>query len=162
MGPNSLPLGYVDSLRSVSGVLNMSNQNVVLDRAKRRGLAIGVLLGAFFGVATSLVFLLLIIGPTLGLAAGITGLREGPAGRSRAATGGGLLIGMGVVYLCGALNTMNSCQGQEVCGGDSALPLLGLALVILTLGVVVVAISRPAAASSTAPAMPPVGDLSND
>ncbi len=94
-------------------------------------------MGAFLGVATFLLFPLLIIGPFVGLAIGVTGLREGLVGRPRAATGAGILIGMGVVYLAGALNTLTACQGQQVCGGSSALPFLGLALVVLALGLAV-------------------------
>jgi hypothetical protein len=49
--------------------------------------------------------------------------------------GAGILIGIGVLYLAGAVNTLAACQGQEVCGGSSALPFLGLALGVLALGV---------------------------
>ena len=89
------------------------------------------------GFATSLVFLLIIVGPLLGLGVAIAGLRRGLGGRPRANAGGGLLIGIGSVYLVGALNTLDSCLGQEVCGGASALPFLVFAVVVLALGLLV-------------------------
>ena len=89
------------------------------------------------GFATSLVFLLIIIGPLLGLGLAVAGLRSGLDGRPRATVGGGLLIGVGSVYLLGALNTLNSCQGQDVCGGASALPFLGFAVAVLAVGLLV-------------------------
>ena len=90
------------------------------------------------GFATSLVFLLIIIGPLLGLGLAIAGLRSGLDGRSRANVGGGLLIGIGSVYLLEALNTLNSCQGQnDVCGDASALPFLGFAVAVLAVGLLV-------------------------
>jgi hypothetical protein len=115
----------------------MDTQNSVFRRTNRGALALGVILGAFLGVATSLLFPLLIVGPSVGLATAITGLRNGPTGRSRAIAGGGLLIGAGVVYLYGAVNTLIACQGQDVCGGTSVLPFLAFALVVISLGLVV-------------------------
>ena len=97
----------------------------------------GVLVGIVLGLFTSFVFLLIIIGPLLGLSIAVIGLRGGFHGRSQAAAGGGLLIGTGIVYLYGALNTLISCHGQDVCGGASALPFLGLALFVLALGALV-------------------------
>jgi hypothetical protein len=89
-----------------------------------------------------LVFLLIIIGPLLGLGLAIAGLRSGIDGRSRANRGGGLLIGMGSVYLLEAVNTFNSCNGpNDVCGDASALPFLGFAVAILVVGLVVEGIS---------------------
>ena len=74
----------------------------------------------------------------LGLGLVIAGLSSGFDGRSRASAGGGLLIGMGSVYLLEALNTFNSCHGQnDVCGDASALPFLGFAVVVLALGLLV-------------------------
>ncbi|MBA2718050.1 MAG: hypothetical protein H0U52_02240 [Chloroflexi bacterium] len=89
------------------------------------------------GLATSFVFLTLVIGPLLGLFVAVTGLRDGFDGRSRAAVGGGMLIGIGGFYLYGALNTLISCQGQDVCGGASPLPLFGFAMVLVALGLLV-------------------------
>lgn len=86
----------------------MDDQDFLFNRVKPGAPVVGVLLGALLGVATSLSFLLLIIGLLLGVGAGALGLRGSPAGRSRAAMGGGMLIGQGAVYLCGALNTLSS------------------------------------------------------
>ena len=115
----------------------MSDLDVLSDRSGITSLALGLLLGVLLGLATSLVFLLIIIGPLLGLGLAIAGLRSGLDGRPRAKMGGGLLIGMGTVYLLGALNTLISCQGQDVCGGVSVLPFLGFAVVLLVLGLLV-------------------------
>jgi hypothetical protein len=115
----------------------MSDPRVLSDRSRITSLALGILLGSLLGFATSLVFLLIIIGPLLGLGLAIAELRSGFDGRSRANVGGGLLIGIGSVYLLEALNTLNSCQGQDVCGGASALPFLGFAVVVLALGLLV-------------------------
>jgi len=100
-----------------------------------RQLVLGVLVGVGLGLGTSLVFPLIAIGPGLGLWLGSSGLGDGPAGRSRVATGAGLLIGAGSVYLVGAVNTLMSCWGQEVCGGTSVLPFLGYAVLLLAIGV---------------------------
>ncbi len=121
----------------------MVNRPVSSETSQIRGLAAGVVGGVVLGLFTSLVFLLVIIGPLLGLSVAVLGLRGGFEGRSEAATGGGVLIGMGVVYVYGALNTLISCQGQEVCGGSSAVPFLGLALVVLAVGASVEAVSLP-------------------
>jgi hypothetical protein len=115
----------------------MNNPSVLPDRSKISSLALGLLLGVPLGFATSLVFLLIIIGPLLGSGLAVAGLRSGLDGRSRANVGSGLLIGIGSVYLLEALNTLNSCQGQDVCGGTSALPFLGFAVVVLALGLLV-------------------------
>lgn len=115
----------------------MSDPSVLSDRSSITSLALGLLLGVLLGFATSLVFLLIIIGPVLGLGLAIAGLTSGRDGRPRANVGGGLLIGMGSVYLLGALNTLNSCQGQDVCGGASALPFLGFAVAVLAVGLLV-------------------------
>ena len=72
----------------------MGKQTVSRDRAQVTGLIAGVLVGAFLGIATSVVFLLIIIGPLLGLGIAVTGLRDGFGGRSRAAAGGGWLFGV--------------------------------------------------------------------
>ncbi len=93
------------------------------------------------GIATSLIFLLIIIGPLVGLALAFIGMRGGSAGVLSASSGGGLLIGSGIVYLFGALNTLYSCQGQDVCGGASALPFLGYAVVVLAAGLLVAGIA---------------------
>jgi hypothetical protein len=100
------------------------------------------LLGVLLGFATSLTILVIIFGPLLGLALAIAGLRSGLDGRSRANVGGGLLIGMGSVYLVGAINTFNSCNGEnDVCGDARALPFLGFAVVVLALGLLAVGIT---------------------
>jgi hypothetical protein len=112
----------------------MSDPSVLSDRSRTTTLALGILLGVILGLATSLVFLLIIFGPLLGLGLAIAGLRGGLDGRPRANVGGGLLIGMGIVYLLDAVNTLNSCQGQDVCGGASALPFLGFAVAVLAVG----------------------------
>lgn len=115
----------------------MSDPRFLSDRSKIMGLAPGILLGVLLGFATSLVFLLIIIGPLLGSGLAIAGLRSGLDRRPRANVGGGMLIGIGSVYLLEAFNTLNSCQGQDVCGGASALPFLGFAVVVLALGLLV-------------------------
>jgi hypothetical protein len=115
----------------------MRHPSVLSDRSRITSLALGLFLGVLLGFATSLVFLLIIVGLLLGLGLAIAGLRSGLDGRPRANVGGGLLIGIGIVYLVEALNTLNSCQGQEVCGGASALPFLGFAVVVLALGLLV-------------------------
>ncbi len=89
------------------------------------------------GLATSLVFLLIIVGPLVGLGLAIAALRRGTDGRPQANVGGGLLIGTGSVYLLGAFNTLNACQGQDVCGGASAVPLLGFAVAVLLVGLLI-------------------------
>jgi hypothetical protein len=116
----------------------MSDPSLLSDRSKITSLALGLLLGVLLGFGTSLVFLLIIIGPILGLGLAIAGLRIGLDGRSRANLGGGMLIGMGSVYLLGALNTLNSCSGPEdVCGDSSALPFVGFAVVVMALGLLI-------------------------
>lgn len=116
----------------------MSDPRVLSDRSRITSLALGLLLGVLLGFATSLVFLLIIIGPLLGLGLAIAALRSGLNGRSRANVGGGLLIGMGSVYLLGAVNTFNSCQGpNDVCGDASALPFLGFAVAVLAVGLLI-------------------------
>jgi hypothetical protein len=114
----------------------MNDTSGLSDGFSATNLAIGILLGAALGVATSFLFLLIIVGPLLGVALAIAGLRGGPDGRRQANVGGGLLIGMGIVYLLEAINTLISCQGHEdVCGGASALPFLGLAIAVLAAGI---------------------------
>jgi hypothetical protein len=116
----------------------MSDPSVLSDRSRITSLALGLLLGVLLGFGTSLVFFLIIIGPLLGLGLAIAGLASSLDGRSPANVGGGLLIGMGSVYLLGAVNTFNSCQGpNDVCGDASALPFLGFAVVVLALGLLV-------------------------
>ena len=88
-------------------------------------------------MATSLVFLLIAVGPLLGLGLAIAALRNGIGGRPRANASGGLLIGTGSVYLLEAFNTVNSCQGQDVCGGTSSLPFLGFAITVLVVGLLI-------------------------
>jgi len=105
--------------------------------SQRTSLALGILLGASLGLATSLIFLLVIVGPVVGLGLAIAALRRGGDGRPQATAGGGLLIGTGSVYLLGAFNTLNACQGQDVCGGASAVPLLGFAVALLLVGLLI-------------------------
>ncbi len=119
----------------------MSNPSLLSDRSRTTSLALGFLLGVLLAFGTSLIFALLIIGPILGLGLALAGLRSGLDGRTQAILGGGLLIGMGTIYLVEALNTLNSCQGQDVCGGASALPFLGFAVVVLALGLLVESIT---------------------
>ena len=105
-------------------------------------IALGILLGALLAFGTSLVFLMIIFGPLLGLGLTIGGLRSGLDGRSPANAGAGLLIGMGSVYLIEAVNTFNSCNGEnDVCGDARALPFLGFAAVVLALGLLAVGIT---------------------
>lgn len=124
----------------------MSDPSVISDRSNATSFAFGILLGVLLALATSLVFLVIIFGPVLGAALAIAGLRGGGKGRSQANLGSGLLVGMGAVYLLEAINTLNACQGQEVCGGVSALPFLGLAVAVLVVGLllegIVIARSR--------------------
>ncbi|MEO8571773.1 MAG: hypothetical protein ABI553_08740 [Chloroflexota bacterium] len=113
----------------------MGSETRVADRWGTQAVA-GVVFGVILAFATSFLFLLIVIGPVLGLGIGVTGLRDGAQGRPRAAAGGGLLIGLGGVYLFGALNTLISCQGHEdVCGGVTTLPFLVFAIVLLALGI---------------------------
>jgi hypothetical protein len=115
----------------------LSSPRVSSDRSSITSLALGILLGVVLGLATSLVFLLIVVGPGLGLGLGIAALRSGIDGRPRANVSGGLLIGTGSVYLLEAFNTVNSCQGQDVCGGASALPFLGFAIAVLAVGLLI-------------------------
>lgn len=112
----------------------MSDPSFISDRSSATSFGFGILLGVLLALATSLVFLVIIFGPVLGLALAIAGLRGGSKGRPRANFGSGLLVGMGTVYLLEAINTLTACQGQEVCGGASALPFLGLAVAVLVVG----------------------------
>jgi hypothetical protein len=114
-----------------------SNPQVSPDRSPMTSLAFGISLGAFLGVATSLVFPLIVVGPLLGLGLAIAALRSGTGGRPRANVGGGLLIGTGSVYLLEAFNTLNSCQGEHVCGGPSAVPFVGFAIAVLAVGLLI-------------------------
>ncbi|MGH2511474.1 MAG: hypothetical protein ACRDGQ_02175, partial [Candidatus Limnocylindrales bacterium] len=118
-------------------VLMLSNPRVSTDRSSLTSLALGIFLGVALGLATSLIFLLIVLGPVLGLVLAFAALRSGIDGRPRAIVSGGLLIGTGSVYLLGALNTVNSCQGQDVCGGTSAVPFLGFAVAVLAVGLLV-------------------------
>ena len=107
-------------------------------RAFITSLALGLLLGVLLGFGISFSILVIIVGPLLGLGLAIGGLRGGRDGRSQANVGGGLLIGMGGLYLIGAINTFNSCNGpNDVCGDARALPFLGFAVVVLALGLLV-------------------------
>jgi hypothetical protein len=115
----------------------LSNPRVSSDRSSITSLALGISLGVVLGFATSLVFFLIILGPLLGLGLAIVALRSGIDGRPGANLGGGLLIGTGSVYLLGAFNTLNSCQGQDVCGGASAVPFLGFAGAVLVVGLLI-------------------------
>ena len=115
----------------------LSNPRVSSDRSSITSLALGISLGVVLGFATSLVFLLIILGPLLGLGLVIAALRSGIDGRPPANVGGGLLIGTGSVYLIEAFNTLNSCQGQDVCGGASAVPFLGFAVAVLVVGLLI-------------------------
>ena len=101
-----------------------------------RTFALSILAGVVLAVATSLLFLLIILVPLIGISIGLQGLRGRPRDPSSTAAGGGLLLGAGAVYLYGALNTLISCGDSAVCGGASALPLLAWALVILVVGAV--------------------------
>ena len=89
------------------------------------------------GLATSLVFLLVVVGPLVGFGVAIAALTRGTDGRPQVNVGGGLLIGTGGVYLLGAFNTLNACRGQDVCGGASAVPLLGFSVVVLLVGLLI-------------------------
>ncbi len=115
----------------------LSNPRISSDRSSITSLALGIALGVVLGLATSLLFLLIVVGPLLGMGLAIAALRNGIDGRPLATVSGGLLIGIGSVYLLGALNTVNSCQGQDVCGGASAVPFLGFAIAVLAVGLLV-------------------------
>ena len=117
--------------------MELTDPRVTSDRSSISSLALGIFLGLVLGLATSLVFFLIVVGPLLGLGLAIAALRLGPDGRPQANVGGGLLIGTGSVYLLEAYNTLNECQGQDVCGGASALPLLGFAVAVLVLGLLI-------------------------
>jgi hypothetical protein len=115
----------------------LSNPRVPSDRSSITSLALGISLGLFLGLATSLVFVLIVAGPLLGFGLALAALRSGIDGRPRANASGGLLIGTGSVYLLEAFNTVNSCQGQDVCGGASAVPFLGFAIAVLAVGLLI-------------------------
>jgi hypothetical protein len=119
----------------------MSNPRALADRSRGTTLAVGVVVGTLLGIATSLMFWLILIGPLVGLALALSDRRGGSVGTARAGTGGGLLIGAGGVYLLGAINTLYSCQGQDVCGGASVLPFAGYAVAVLATGLVVAGIA---------------------
>lgn len=91
----------------------------------------------FLGFATSVAFFLILLVPLLGLGLAIAAFRSGIDDRPRAIVGGGLLIGTGSVHVLGAVNTFNSCQGQDVCGGARALPFLGFAAAVLVFGLLI-------------------------
>lgn len=108
----------------------------------RRRLGVGLILGILLGLATSFFFLLVVVGPLLAVAISAASLREVPPNRQLSAFGAGVLVGMGTVYGLGAINTLIACQGStEVCGGVSALPLAGVAIAVLTLGVMAAVIT---------------------
>jgi hypothetical protein len=113
------------------------NPRVPPARSSITSVAIGISLGVLLGLATSLVFFLIVVGPLLGLGLALAALTSGIDDRPQANVGGGLLIGTGSVYLLGALNTVNSCQGQDVCGGASAVPFLAFAVAVLAVGLLV-------------------------
>ena len=115
----------------------LSNLRVSADRSSITSFAIGISLGVPLGLATSLVFFLIVVGPLLGLGLALAALTSGMDDRPQANVGGGLLVGTGSVYLLEALNTVNSCQGQDVCGGTSAVPFLGFAIAVLVAGLLI-------------------------
>ena len=115
----------------------LSNPRVPSARSSITSFAIGISLGVLLGLATSLVFFLIVVGPLLGLGLAIAALTSGMDDRPQANVGGGLLIGTGSVYLLEAVNTLNSCQGQDVCGGASAVPFLGFAFAVLVVGLLI-------------------------
>ncbi len=99
-----------------------------------RGLITGLLAGLVLGVTTDIIVPLVILGPVLGIALGWAAMRQSPPDRRQASAGSGVLIGLAAVYLAFWLNTAITCSGQGICGGTSALPLLGLAVAILAVG----------------------------
>ena len=99
-----------------------------------RSLAMGFLVGVLLGLATSLFFLMLFVAPVLGIVTAAVGLRARPPDLSRSATGAGVLLGSGGIYLLGAANTLVSCFGSTVCGGASALPFLAWAIALVAIG----------------------------
>ena len=119
----------------------MTDASAVQGRSKVRLFALSLLVGVGLGIATSLLFVMIVAAPLLGIAIGMAALREDPADLQRTAAGAGLLLGSGGVYLYGALNTLSSCSDSSICGGASALPLLAWALVIVAVGVVMAALA---------------------
>ncbi len=115
----------------------LSDPRISSDRSSMRSIVLGISLGVVIGLATSFAFLLIVVGPLLGLGLAIAALGGDIDGRPRAEVSGGLLIGTGGVYLLGALNTVNSCQAQDACGGASAVPFLGFAIAVLAIGVLI-------------------------
>ena len=115
----------------------LTNSRVPSDRSAITNLALGISLGLLLGLATSLLFVLIIVGPLLGFGLAFAAFRSGIDGRPRANVSGGLLIGTGTVYLLEAFNTVNSCQGQDVCGGASSVPFLGFAIAVLVVGLLI-------------------------
>jgi len=103
--------------------------------------AVSLIVGVLLGIATSVMFLLIIGVPLLGIVISVAGLRWEPGEPAYTAAGAGLLLGNGSVYLFGALNTLISCSGSSVCGGDSAVPFLAWAVVIVTVGVVLAGVT---------------------
>lgn len=119
----------------------MTNGGAVLGGSKMKLLTLGLLVGVALGIATSLLFLMIVAAPLLGIAISLAGWRANPTDLPRTAAGAGLLLGSGGVYLYGALNTLISCSGSSVCGGASALPFLAWALAIVAIGVVMAALA---------------------
>ena len=106
-----------------------------------RGLIAGLLGGLILGIATVIIVPLVILGPVLGVALGWAAVRRSPPDRRQASAGGGVLIGLGGVYSAFWLNTAIACSGQVICGGTSALPLLGVAVAILAVGLLIEALA---------------------
>jgi hypothetical protein len=115
----------------------LSNLRVPSARSSISSLAIGISLGVLVGLGISFAFFLIIVGPLLGLGLGLAALTSGMDDRPQAHVGGGWLIGTGSLYLLEAFRTLNSCQGQDVCGGASAVPFLGYAVAVLAVGLVI-------------------------
>ena len=115
----------------------LSNPRVPSARSSITSFAIGISLGVVLGLATSLLFFLIVVGPLLGFGLALAALRSGMDDRPQANVGGGLLIGTGSVYVLEAVNTLKACQGQDVCGGASAVPFLGFAIAVLAVGLLV-------------------------
>jgi hypothetical protein len=119
----------------------MTNHLAAEPRSRLIVFALGLLVGILLGFASSLLFMLVIAGPFLGVVMGLIALRTHPRDPSRMAGSAGLLVGVGGVYLYGAYNTLVPCYGSSVCGGDSALPLLAWALLILAAGIAMGAVA---------------------
>jgi hypothetical protein len=102
------------------------------------GFALGLLLGAVLGVTGVSLAPILIVVISVPLFVSLSALRATPPDSRRSAAGAGVLVGVGAVFIDGAVNTFVACRATEdFCGDANPVPLLALALLTLACGVVV-------------------------